>query len=305
MAAASEESASGPSTSKVKKELTWNKKLDEMQVADMIVKKKIKTSKGLWAEASGRKEQGECDLALFMMKRSRKFIAELVQKAWEMENAAKDLTESAKTRMERMEEALEAECAVPNCMWLNSAKEILTLTNIDHIEFKEAMLCAIRDGRKKFNNIILVGRSNCGKTFLLKPLREIFKERLFEKPANDKYGWLGVEDAQVICLQDFRYSKDLICWSDFLLLLEGESVKLPAPKNQCTEDIKIPASNDIPIFATGPSKIHVSYLRADATVENEMMDSRWRVFTLTHVFAQSEQREIPTCKRCFAELVLS
>ena len=41
-------------------------------------------------------------------------------------------------------------------------------------------------------------------------------------------------------------SKDLIPWHDLLLLLEGETVKLPAPKNICSENIVI--SNDVAIF---------------------------------------------------------
>ena len=50
-------------------------------------------------------------------------------------------------------------------------------------------------------------------------------------------------------------SKDLIPWHDLLLLLEGETVKLPAPKNICSEYIVI--SNDVAIFLI--SKISSKY----------------------------------------------
>ena len=50
-------------------------------------------------------------------------------------------------------------------------------------------------------------------------------------------------------------SKDLIPWHDLLLLLEGETVKLPAPKNICREYIVI--SNDVAIFLI--SKISSKY----------------------------------------------
>ena len=81
-------------------------------------------------------------------------------------------------------------------------------------------------GRGKFRNIIIVGPANCGKTFLFKPLEGIFK--VFCNPANDKYAWVGADQVEIIVLQDFRWSPELIAWKDLLLLLEGETVKLPS-----------------------------------------------------------------------------
>ena len=221
-----------------------------------------------------------------------------------MHTAEKKLSEDAKTRLVRMEEALNSDCAVEDCQWMQSALEVLELNRIKREDFTAAMSTAMRRGRQKFVNVMLVGRSNCAKTFLLKPLKEIFEDRLFENPANDKYGWQGIQKAQVICLQDFRYNKDTIAWSDFLLLLEGETVKLPTPKNHFSEDILLDSSNDIPIFATGPSRIEYSKFSPDYEVETEMMDSRWHIFKLTHIIKKEDQKEIIPCKRCFAELVL-
>ena len=57
--------------------------------------------------------------------------------------------------------------------------------------------------------------------------------------------------------------KDLIPWHDMLLLLEGETVKPPVPKNIYGEDIVISA--DMTIFATNknPIKHRVSYNTSD------------------------------------------
>ena len=41
--------------------------------------------------------------------------------------------------------------------------------------------------------------------------------------ANDKYGWVGADSVEVIVLQDFQWSRDMIAWNDLLLLLEGET----------------------------------------------------------------------------------
>ena len=54
-------------------------------------------------------------------------------------------------------------------------------------------------------------------------------------------------------LHDFRWSKDLIPWHDILILLEDETVKLPALENIYSEDIVI--STDVTIFATSKNSV--------------------------------------------------
>ena len=54
--------------------------------------------------------------------------------------------------------------------------------------------------------------------YLLTPLKDIFQT--FSNQANDKYGWVGAEKAEVIFLNDFRWTSDMIKWNDFLVLLE-------------------------------------------------------------------------------------
>ena len=74
-------------------------------------------------------------------------------------------------------------------------------------------------------------------------------------------------------LNDFRWSKDLIPWHDLLLLLEGETVKLPARNNMYCEDIVI--STDVAIFATSKSSIkHRGPYNASDDRETEMMAAR-------------------------------
>ena len=56
---------------------------------------------------------------------------------------------------------------------------------------------------------------------------------------NDKFRWVGAEKATLILLQGYRWAKESIPWKDLLLLLEGEAVKLPAPKNLFAEAVVI------------------------------------------------------------------
>ncbi|CAB4037610.1 Hypothetical predicted protein, partial [Paramuricea clavata] len=109
------------------------------------------------------------------------------------------------------------------------------------------------EGPGKFRNLMIYGQTNCAKTFILKPLKYIFDDRLFDNPANDKYGWIGADKAEVILLQDFHFSEELLTWKDLLLLLEGETVKLPATKNHFANSAVI--YSDAPIFATSKAPI--------------------------------------------------
>jgi len=78
-------------------------------------------------------------------------------------------------------------------------------------------------------------------------------------PATGKYAWIGLDECEVTYLNDFRWTPEIIAWiiawSDFLLLLEGQTVHLPRPKNQFSTDLCIDRTNKIPFFATSKSEI--------------------------------------------------
>ena len=148
---------------------------------------------------------------------------------------------------------------------------------------------------------MIVGPTNCGKSFLLDTLGLIFN--VFVNPATTKYSWTNLENKEVAFLNDFRWSPESIAWSDFLLLLEGQTVNLPRPKNQFASDPLIDRSNNLAIFATskGPIK-YVGKFNLQDDRETDMMASRWQMFSFFHEIERP--RVIKPCPRCFAELVL-
>ena len=79
------------------------------------------------------------------------------------------------------------------------------------------------------------------------PLQTLFKT--FLNPTNNKYAWIGADEAECIILNDFRWSNKVIAWKDFLSLLEREEVHLSSQKNQYARDLSI--KHDVPIFAKG------------------------------------------------------
>ena len=75
---------------------------------------------------------------------------------------------------------------------------------------------------------------DCGKTFLLNPLNIL--SRNFTIPATTTFAWVGTAEAEVVFLNDFRWSPQIVPWHDLLLLLEGQEVHLPAAKTHYKED---------------------------------------------------------------------
>ena len=132
-------------------------------------------------------------------------------------------------------------------------------------------------GRGKFRNILITGPANCGKTFLLKPLSLVY--RSFVNPATSTFAWVGAEQAELLFLNDFRGSPQVIPWHDMLLLLEGEPVHLPAPKTHYTQDILL--TSDTPIFATSSSELQFIKHGVICDTETEIMKVRWKIFNST------------------------
>ena len=139
------------------------------------------------------------------------------------------------------------------------------------------------------------------RTFLLLPLDKIFKA--FCNPANNKYAWIGAEELEIIFLNDFRWTPELIPWERLLVLLEGGPVHFPTPRNHFVKDIKF--DKDTPIFATSRGEIkHCGKHNVSDERENEMMVVRWKIFKLHQQITEAECKEVPTCPRCFSELAL-
>ena len=286
-------------------------RLTDREVGNFIVKHEIRTYKELLAIADEREEAGEHDLAEFVWKRREEWLMGCIKKAWDKANARQEVDALKKhDRLDLLIEAKTETLCICDGLWLKCAKEVLALNDIDESEFAQAIHENLIKGRGKFRNVLLVGKTNRAKTFLLKPLRTIYGRFLFENPACHKYGWGGCRGKSVFLLQDFRWNVELIKWSDFLLMLdEDETVKLPTPRNHEKEDIVL--KTQVAIFATSVDVIKqkVPYYARDEEreriiSENSMMQSRWKVFRFRHEFTEENQIKCQPCAHCFARLVL-
>ena len=117
-------------------------------------------------------------------------------------------------------------------------------------------------------------KANTGKTFILFALKCIYQP--FCNPATGTFAWVGAEQAEIIMLNDFHWNPSIIPWSDFLQLLEGDIVHLPAPKNFCSRDVEF--TNDTPYFATTDAPLVLIKGGSIDQANSQMMSVRWCFF---------------------------
>ena len=97
------------------------------------------------------------------------------------------------------------------------------------------LYAALKHGRGKYRNLYIYGPANC------------------KNPASGTFAWLGIEKAEVVWLNDFRWKPSLIPWCELLQVLEGDIVHFPAPKNVMSKDIV--REKDTPFFATSDAPL--------------------------------------------------
>ena len=152
------------------------KKLSNIEVSEFILANGIKSDRELMAVAKRRHAEGEKDLYNFIVNKNSKSISELVELTWKMNDAPKDVQRASNTRMSILRAHIEKEC-LPVCKgeWLACAKQVLQENEINVYCFAAAIRQLLEKGRQKRLNILLIGPTNCGKSFLLNPLELIFK----------------------------------------------------------------------------------------------------------------------------------
>ena len=132
-------------------------------------------------------------------------MEEVINTTWEIERAPSTLERQKQMRLDILGEAKESPCTCRSGGdWLGMARNVLDNNFINQECFAKAIRDLLRDGRGKYRNILLTGPANCGKTFLLAPLNKIFQ--CFQNPAATSFAWLGAEEAEILLLNDFRWT---------------------------------------------------------------------------------------------------
>lgn len=272
------------------------------EVTQIIREKKIESQLELMALAARQEKDGKKDLAVFIANRGTRLVNEALSIASQLEGAEEALERRNKTRIDVLNSALSSDC-VEGCgkKWLTAALDILQRNDISQENYASAMYRALKLGRGKYQNIFIHGPANTGKTFMLSPLKKVY--RAFVNPATGGFAWVGAEDAEVILLNDFRWSSSVIAWPDFLQMLEGDTMHLPAPKCFVSKDILF--DKDTPFFATSDAPLMLVRGGCVDRINTNMMCVRWNYFEFWRPIPQEQQIRLQPCGRCFADLIIN
>ena len=284
-------------------------RLTDSDVAQYCRKKNIKTLTELMADGEMRMGEGDSTLHDYIFSRSLKHMAELLVKTEWMEQAPGTIQRKSVPRLAIVSSSREKECVEKcNGLWYKCAIDILKRSSINKYVFAHAIRQLLEHGRGRKRNIFLLGPTASGKTFLLKPLLELFPDHFANPPASS-FGWLGADEARIILLNDYRWENKRnggnIEWGALLNLLEGFKTKLPAPMNSFAKHIVI--DTDVPVFGTGPELIRwYSNSNEEArgkkhAKEDSQIDDRWVTFEFKHTFPKHERVEAASCVSCFAK----
>ena len=79
---------------------------------------------------------------------------------------------------------------------LTAAEELLQRHEIKKRSFCNAIYSVLEKGRGKYRNVYIHGPANCGKSFIVSPLKVIYQA--FSNPATCSFAWIGAEEAEII-----------------------------------------------------------------------------------------------------------
>ena len=113
-------------------------------------------------------DDGKKDIYNFCLKKTQKAFNELVGTTWKIQNALAIVVHISKSHIEILNDYANTAC-VENCNgeWFLRAKKVLKSNSINLYVYAKAIRQCLKNVRQKQNNIMLVGPTNCRKSFLL------------------------------------------------------------------------------------------------------------------------------------------
>ena len=174
------------------------KRLSNREVGEHCVKKKIHSRLHLLAHAKSMSRQGDNRLYDFLLNRSQKKVNELVDTVWEIETAIEKVARSAMSRLQILQQQLTGAC-ICNGEWRQCALDILAKNSIDRAAFSDAIITLLVMDRAKAAIYLSMVQQIVAKRSSLTVMVNAFLS-----PATCSYAWLGVEDKEMIFLNDFR-----------------------------------------------------------------------------------------------------
>ncbi|CAE7261067.1 unnamed protein product [Symbiodinium sp. CCMP2592] len=207
-----------------------------------------------------------------------RYQSDLEQKirfAWEIHDAPDEVAHDAMSNWDCVLAAREKPC-VCHGRWVNACAKCLT------------------EGRGKYNNVYIYGPR--------------FGAECYVKPVGvaNSFPLQSIFDKRIMVLQDLRVDSLKLSFDALLVLLEGQALEVPLPRNHFAAN-KV-YTGTAGCFATSGNKLRIPHCEAVKlnvlpAEQDAMMDARWQYFRFDHAFSAVDIEKIEACASCYANWV--
>ena len=279
-------------------------RLSNIQAFDMCVAHGLRTNTQAWAKAEELSAAGDRGLLSFLLDKGD--VDGFIGKVNKAKESAEALRRQSVGRLGVLREAAESPCTcdVPE-QWMTLAKETLNRNGVNGT-FQRLIFTALEKGRGKPRAVFLMGPTTCGKSWLIKPLSEIY--HVYRIPDDGSHKLESMLDCELTYLNEFQWSPEWLSWAYLKSLFEGEVVTIAVPKTRGTN---VDFKSDAPIVGTCASPIQLFVKQGKHAAlnqyETDQMQSRVTYLHFSHSLVSggmSCARECKVCKRCAARLYL-
>ena len=200
------------------------------EFAELVRTNEWRTKRAVF-EAAGSTRETSPALYETVLRWGGKRIDEVLGTVWEMEG---DDLEPTGCRVQALLSAARSMPCTCGGQWQRAADRLMDIQGLDSVAVRSAIVRALRWGRHKGVNVLIVGEPDGGKSFILKPLGNIFKT-FIRRGQNETFSLQGIHGSEICLLQDVRYETFGLPWDDWLAWGEGEKLTIRLPRNHFTE----------------------------------------------------------------------
>jgi len=232
----------------------------------------------------------------------RKDLQKYVDTVWEISAAGDTVAEELRvarrmgmTRLELLSEAATALQCVCAGRYIPAYLAITEMQGVGGL-LERAIIHALDVGRGKDSNLYLHGDADCGKSFVLDPLRLVYTSALTNPAPNERFGLENIHGKEIVLLHDFK-GDELYCpWGNTLCWLEGKPVGLEVKGGGSFE-----YSGTAPVFFASGTTFRRIEKGLENVTETAMFGTRVRYIHFRISMEKSAvDRTLVSCGRCYA-----
>ena len=239
----------------------------------------------------------------------------LIDDIWAWENVETNLATARLTRLAAIRQAAQDSC-VCNGVWKHHVLQSFELNGIDKEALLKDILEALEVGRSEATPVIVLAgaRGGEGKSMFLKGLFAVFGDRhVFLGPVPGNFPLVDLPGKKVAFLDEWRFDETALSFAHQCLWYDGSPVPVARPQNQAGACGHYTYKGSAPIFVTTKRDdlVQLQAWAADRPDTNAPWDAnasmlcrRLKVYHYTYRIPKPP-KGMRTCRRCFAELLLS